>query len=560
MIFNSIGGGGSKTPSLKFASWYGDAPADVAATFEEPPAPSQDGYVFGGWYVDEDLSAEYDWGAPAKGATLHAKWSIAAPAVSPASPGKYDGSRKALGTVSAKGAGQKVEYSVNDGAWSTSAPSATGAGTYKVAWRVSAAHCETVSGEFSVVIAAATVVASATNTSTTYNGQAVQANAVAVTSPASGYTLEYGTSTGSYGLSAPPSFTVAGSHTVYYRVTAPNYEPLAGTYKVDIAKASCALSISPKSLRVKEGEGDGTISVTRVGGGAISATASPSGLCKLAVSGSTVRVSYAGAGSATVSVKVAEGANYLGATATCSVELEAAIEIVSWASGTDAQIAAMVEAADKGQIKLSDYWKPGDKRTVGLSSMGTIGGISETHAAQSVVFELSDPGHFELENGKRCSFVVNQVDCLDEAGVMNTSNTNSGGWDGCPRRNWCNTTYRNAVPAALRPIFKRFKTYAANGSGSTYVESLDYFALPCEREVFGSNTYANASTESRCSQLEYYKTSSKRIKRRNGSAGYWWERSAYSGSSNSFCLVTSGGGADWFGASYAIGLAPFGCI
>ena len=102
-------------------------------------------------------------------------------------PGKYDGSRKALGTVSAKGAGQKVEYSVNDGAWSTSAPSATGAGTYKVAWRVSAAHCETVSGEFSVVIAAATVVVSATNTSTTYNGQAVQANAVAVSSPASGY-------------------------------------------------------------------------------------------------------------------------------------------------------------------------------------------------------------------------------------------------------------------------------------------------------------------------------------------------------------------------------------
>ena len=559
MIFNCIGGGGG-TPELSFRSWYGTAPDPVAATFEQPAPPSQTGYVFGGWFADEDATSPFDWGAEARTGTAHAKWSIEQPTVSPASPGTYDGTAKALGTVSAKGAGQEVRYSLDGDAWSGDAPTATDAGEYTVRWRVTADHCPDLSGAFSVSIAKAKVKATASGTSTTYNGQAVQANAVAVSSPASGYEVRYGTAAGSYGLSAPPSFTGAGSHTVYYRVTAPNYETLEGTYKVDIAKASCALSISPKSLRVKEGEGDGTISVTRVGGGAISATASPSGLCKLTVSGSTVRVSYAGAGSAAVTVKVAEGANYLGATATCSVELEAAIEIVSWASGTDAQIAAMVDAADRGQIKLSDYWKSGDKRTVSLSSMGTIGGISETHAAQSVVFELSDPGHFELENGKKCSFVVNQVDCLNDAGVMNTSGTNSGGWNGCPRRNWCNTTYRNAVPAALRPIFKRFKTYAANGSGSTYVESLDYFALPCEREVFGSNTYANASTESRCSQLEYYKTSSKRIKRIDGSAHWWWERSAYSGNSSHFCGVTSGGNADWYYANGSIGVAPFGCI
>lgn len=559
MIFNCIGGGGG-TPELSFRSWYGTAPDPVAATFEQPAPPSQTGYVFGGWSADEGATAPFDWDAGARTGTAHAKWSIEQPEVSPASPGTYDGTAKALGTVSAKGAGQEVRYSLDGDAWSGDAPTATDAGEYTVRWRVTADHCPDLSGAFSVSIAKAKVKATASGTSTTYNGQAVQANAVAVSSPASGYEVRYGTAAGSYGLSAPPSFTGAGSHTVYYRVTAPNYETLEGTYKVDIAKASCALSISPKSLRVKEGEGDGTISVTRVGGGAISATASPSDLCKLTVSGSTVRVSYAGAGSAAVSVKVAEGANYLGATATCSVELEAAIEIVSWASGTDAQIAAMVEAADRGQIKLSDYWKPGDKRTVSLSSMGAIGGISETHTAQSVVFELSDPGHFELENGKKCSFVVNQVDCLDEAGVMNTSNTNSGGWDGCPRRNWCNTTYRNAVPAALRPIFKRFKTYAANGSGSTYVESLDYFALPCEREVFGSNAYADASTESLCSQLEYYKTSSKRIKKIDGSAGWWWERSAYSGNSYYFCYVSSGGNAYCGYASNSGGVAPFGCI
>ena len=37
-------------------------------------------------------------------------------------------------------------------------------------------------------------------------------------------------------------------------------------------------------------------------------------------------------------------------------------EIVDWATGTDAQIQRMVEAADKGLINLTDYWHVGDER------------------------------------------------------------------------------------------------------------------------------------------------------------------------------------------------------
>ena len=143
---------------------------------------------------------------------------------------------------------------------------------------------------------------------------------------------------------------------------------------------------------------------------------------------------------------------------------------------------------------------------------------------------------------------------------MNSSRTNSGGWDGCARRTWCNDTYRNAIPATLRPIFKQFKTYAANGSGSTAVESTDYFALFSEKEIFGSTEYANSTAEAQNSQLTWFKTSSNRIKRVNGGANTWWERSPCSGRSYEFCGVTYRGNAEWYYANSGYGLAPFGCI
>lgn len=237
------------------------------------------------------------------------------------------------------------------------------------------------------------------------------------------------------------------------------------------------------------------------------------------------------------------------------------VEIVSWADGTDEQIAAMVAAADAGQIDLSDYWKAGDTRTVHLSAMsGSVSNANESHAAQDVQMVLTDPGHYTLSNGKKCNFVVLQKDCLKEYGVMNSQNTNSGGWNSCPRRTWCNSVYRNAIPATLRPIFKQFTTYAANGTGSTSAASSDYFALFSEKEIFGSTTYANSSAESKNSQLTWFKTSSNRIKRVNGSAGNWWERSPYSGRSSLFCGVTFSGNAGGSGADGRRGLAPFGCI
>lgn len=284
-----------------------------------------------------------------------------------------------------------------------------------------------------------------------------------------------------------------------------------------------------------------------------------------------------GSGSATggEAVTIAQAAQALGATPTgtpdvgglairlsqlkTAVDAFPSVEIVPWSTGTDEQIAAMVAAADAGKIVLSDYWSAGDTRTVHLSAMAQDD-FGESHAAQSVEFVLSDPGHFTLASGKPCNFVVIQKDCLKDFGAMNVQKTNSGGWNSCKRRTWCNSVYRNAIPSSLRGIFKQFKTYAANGIGSTAVESTDYFALFSEKEIFGSTKYANSTAEEQNSRLDYYKTSSNRIKKVNGRVSDWWGRSPVNNNSYRFCKANYQGDFDFGVANTSFGLAPFGCI
>ncbi|MGN1175795.1 MAG: DUF6273 domain-containing protein, partial [Roseburia sp.] len=140
---------------------------------------------------------------------------------------------------------------------------------------------------------------------------------------------------------------------------------------------------------------------------------------------------------------------------------------------------------------------------------------------------------------------------------------NSGSWNGSARRTWCNNVFRNAIPSTLRAIFKQFKTVTAQTyNGSTNQTSVDYFALPAEREIFDARNYCNQTEYNALFQFDYYKTTSNRVKKlgKTGSASDWWERSPNYNNSTYFCSVNSNGNADGNYASVAYGLAPFGCI
>ena len=249
--------------------------------------------------------------------------------------------------------------------------------------------------------------------------------------------------------------------------------------------------------------------------------------------------------------------------------------LVTWAGGTDEEIVKMVQLADEGKINLSDYWAVGDIRTVQLSAMSATG-VGESHAAQQVDLVLMHAGGYDLNaavaSGRtKCSFVVGLKDSLAEAGYMNSSNTNSGSWNGSARRTWCNNVFRNAIPSTLRAIFKQFKTVTAQTyNGSTNQTSVDYFALPAAKEVFGGSAssagsgtgFSNLTEFNALFQFDYYKTSSNRVKKlgKTGSADFWWERSPHCSSSTFFCCVGSNDTAYGSFSNDINGLAPFGCI
>lgn len=160
---------------------------------------------------------------------------------------------------------------------------------------------------------------------------------------------------------------------------------------------------------------------------------------------------------------------------------------------------------------------------------------------------------------------------------MNTSRTNSGGWeDSYMRNNICGTSKTStsrcimgAIPAELRNVLKSVTKYTdntANGGGfvSGYVTATtDYFFLLSEYEVFGNITYSNTYEANYQQQYAYYSAGNSKVKYRHnstGSAANWWLRSPRAGNSYYFVRVSVGGTVDDRAADYSLGFAPGFCV
>ena len=191
------------------------------------------------------------------------------------------------------------------------------------------------------------------------------------------------------------------------------------------------------------------------------------------------------------------------------------------------------------------FFKVGDSKTV------NIGGTN--YEVQIIGFN-----HDDKVSGGKAAYSFQLVDCLNQTQQMNTSNTNTGGWNGSAMRGRM-STYKSQLPAALRNVIKTVKKKSGTGGGSssgTQQTNDDLFLLS-EIEIFGTTTYSVAGEGT---QYEWYKAGNSRIKKVNGSANSWWERSPYSGDPNYFCYVNSSGNAVINGASGSYGV-PFGfCV
>lgn len=257
------------------------------------------------------------------------------------------------------------------------------------------------------------------------------------------------------------------------------------------------------------------------------------------------------------------------------------LKIVTFASGTDAEIAKMIQAHYNNKINIADYWAVGDTRTVSLSAMSATG-VGESHRAQSVKFVIGGFNHDDLTspiNGHtKAAVTLLQKDCLMDAtsasnvsngsadtekGYMNSTNTNVGGWKNCARRTWCNNVFFSALPSTWQSMVKTVNKKVSVGNNSSTIDTVqDKIFLAAEIEMFGSTTY---SFSGEGTQYQYYKNATaNRYKMPKWTSSYvshvYWERSPRSGDSAGFCIVYGSGSAGDNGAYAAYGVAPCLCI
>ena len=164
--------------------------------------------------------------------------------------------------------------------------------------------------DVTVTVNPKTMTVSAENVTVTADGQP-HGITVRVTDPASGYTVKYGTTEGTYDLDASPTQTEAGTLTVYYQVTAENYTTYTGSATVTVRSKS-SQTITASNVTATYGDTGVSVSATTSGNGTLS-YAVKSGNA-VTVNASTGALTIVKAGTAVVTVTASSTSTYTSAT------------------------------------------------------------------------------------------------------------------------------------------------------------------------------------------------------------------------------------------------------
>lgn len=334
------------------------------------------------------------------------------------------------------------------------------------------------------------------------------------------------------------SGTNAGSYNATFTPTS-NYQWTDGTTTAktvawSIQKAAGSLSISPTSMTLDTSATSKVITVTRSGTGAISAQSSAPTIASVSVSGNQVTVTGLANGSANITISVAADTNY---TAPASKQCSVTVSLLK-DNFADNEWSEIIAACQSGNVPAS--WVVGNYKNM------TING-------KAYRIDIIGKNHDTYAAGGTAPLTFQMHDCYTETKQMNSSNTNSGGWQNSAMRTTHLPAILNLMPAEVKAAIKGVQKKTSAGSGSSSIQTTnDKLFLLSEIEIFGSTSYSYAGEGN---QYDYYKAGNSKVKNLNGSARSWWERSPYSSYSADFCFVDSSGNAIANGASYSYGVA-----
>lgn len=247
--------------------------------------------------------------------------------------------------------------------------------------------------------------------------------------------------------------------------------------------------------------------------------------------------------------------------------------------------ATIKAVSDKGEG--ANYWSIGDRKAVTLN--GTVGALTLSNLT-TYAFIIGFNHNSAVEGANRIHFQLAKTALSGGTDValcdsyynntgggfrMNTSQTNSGGWNASNmRKNICGTSLSSysgtilaVIPAALRAVLKSVTKYTDNTGNSSAASAVtattDYFFLLSEYEVFGTISRGNTNEASKQAQYSYYSAGNSKVKYNHSAtstAVYWWLRSPRASYSSSFVCVGAGGTVGYDGAFYSYGFAPGFCV
>lgn len=354
----------------------------------------------------------------------------------------------------------------------------------------------------------------------------------------------------------------------------------AKTVAWSIAKGAGSLSLNKTSIKLTAAKTTDTITVTRAGDGKITATSSAPTVASVSVSGSVVTVTAKAKGSATITVSVAAGTNHTApANKTCSVEVTLPTKVLndnSWATIRE------VSSAGLG----ANYWAVGDVKSIILN--GAVVGYTFSNLTVNA-FILGFNHNSAKEGANKIHFQIGKIGTTpvalcdsqynnygSSAGFrMNTSNTNSGGWNGSYMRktvlgntntptNPLANSLMAALPSDLRAVMQPVTKYTDNtgnssNSSGNVTATTDYLFLLAEFEVFGTRSGANQYEQNSQAQYDYYKAGNSRIANNHSAvstAVWWWLRSPHYNYGNTFRDVATDGSTASYTANYSAGVRP----
>ena len=149
---------------------------------------------------------------------------------------------------------------------------------------------------------------------------------------------------------------------------------------------------------------------------------------------------------------------------------------------------------------------------------------------------------------------------------MNSSRTNSGGWNSCQMKSTICPAFKNALPSDLQSNIRAVTKWQNDGNSTTGQSSSNEIWLLSEMEIFGSARYSNYTANQL--QYDFYKeltdwSGAPTIKYQDTStseAVRWWERSADSTTNDHFCDVHSNGNVYRDPSVGSYGFAPCLCL